>query len=239
MRRWLLTPVSQLPRRNQERPAGRGGNGNHTPDARPPCSSALASPADTASRSSKRRRTAAALRLADAAGRLIQSRREQLAVGILQALAQRIALAESSSTWCRCSRSHLASTSLKRYCCKGCGRTFNALTGTALARLRKKELWAAFAEGLSDGDTVKGAASVAGWPAAPRSAGGIGSWPRSRAVPSSSRALSRPTKPMCWTAARVPESSIASRANEVASPRNAGFPGSRWRSWWQPHSPIP
>jgi hypothetical protein len=54
------------------------------------------------------------------------------------------------------------SNGLKRYCCKGCGRTFNALTGTALARLRKKELWAAFAEGLSDGDTVKGAAERCG-----------------------------------------------------------------------------
>lgn len=54
------------------------------------------------------------------------------------------------------------SNGLKRYCCKGCGRTFNALTGTALARLRKKELWAAFAEGLGEGDTVKGAAERCG-----------------------------------------------------------------------------
>lgn len=51
---------------------------------------------------------------------------------------------------------------LRRYGCKGCGRTFNALTGTPLARLRKKELWAAFAAGLSDGDTVKGAAARCG-----------------------------------------------------------------------------
>ena len=54
------------------------------------------------------------------------------------------------------------SNGLSRYGCKGCGRTFNALTGTPLARLRKKELWAAFAEGLSDGDTVKGAAARCG-----------------------------------------------------------------------------
>lgn len=51
------------------------------------------------------------------------------------------------------------SNGLRRYCCKGCGKTFNALTGTAPARLREKELWAAFAEGLSDGDTVKGVAA--------------------------------------------------------------------------------
>ena len=54
------------------------------------------------------------------------------------------------------------SNGLRRYCCKGCGKTFNALTGTPLARLRKKELWAAFAAGLGDGDTVKGAAARCG-----------------------------------------------------------------------------
>jgi transposase-like protein len=54
------------------------------------------------------------------------------------------------------------SNGLRRYCCKGCGRSFNALTGTPLARLRKKELWAAFAAGLGDGDTVKGAAARCG-----------------------------------------------------------------------------
>jgi transposase-like protein len=54
------------------------------------------------------------------------------------------------------------SNGLRRYCCKACGRTFNALTGTPLARLRKKELWAAFAAGLGDGDTVKGAAARCG-----------------------------------------------------------------------------
>jgi hypothetical protein len=54
------------------------------------------------------------------------------------------------------------SNGLRRYGCKGCGRTFNALTGTPLARLRKKELWVAFAAGLGDGDTVKGAAERCG-----------------------------------------------------------------------------
>ena len=51
---------------------------------------------------------------------------------------------------------------LRRYGCKGCGKTFNALTGTPLARLRKKELWATFAQGLGEGDTVKGAAARCG-----------------------------------------------------------------------------
>lgn len=54
------------------------------------------------------------------------------------------------------------SNGLRRYQCKGCAKTFNALTGTPLARLRKKELWAAFAAGLGEGDTVKGAAARCG-----------------------------------------------------------------------------
>ena len=33
------------------------------------------------------------------------------------------------------------SSGLQRYRCKECGRTFNALTGTPLAKLKKRELW--------------------------------------------------------------------------------------------------
>ncbi|MCP5085049.1 MAG: IS1595 family transposase [Alphaproteobacteria bacterium] len=44
---------------------------------------------------------------------------------------------------------------LARFCCKSCGKTFNALTGTPLARLRHKERWAEFAASLRDGETVK------------------------------------------------------------------------------------
>src|SRR5262245_16416432 len=32
-------------------------------------------------------------------------------------------------------------TGMKRYMCKGCERTFNALTGTPLAHLQKREKW--------------------------------------------------------------------------------------------------
>jgi len=34
---------------------------------------------------------------------------------------------------------------LRRYRCKACGKSFNALTGTPLARLRHKERWLDFA----------------------------------------------------------------------------------------------
>jgi len=51
---------------------------------------------------------------------------------------------------------------LRRYHCRGCDKTFNALTGTPLARLRHKELWGTFAEALRAGDTVAQSADRCG-----------------------------------------------------------------------------
>jgi hypothetical protein len=48
---------------------------------------------------------------------------------------------------------------LKRYLCKGCGKTFGALTGTPLSGLHYKERWLIFGDCLSDGDTVKSSAA--------------------------------------------------------------------------------
>lgn len=50
------------------------------------------------------------------------------------------------------------SNGLRRYFCRGCGKTFNALTGTSLARLRHKDRWLAFAASLREGDTVAASA---------------------------------------------------------------------------------
>ena len=47
---------------------------------------------------------------------------------------------------------------LQRYRCKDCNRTFNALTGTNLARLRHKERWISYSECLNKGLTVRKAA---------------------------------------------------------------------------------
>jgi transposase-like protein len=47
---------------------------------------------------------------------------------------------------------------LQRYKCRACGKTFNALTGTPLARLRHKGKWLDQAQALADGLTVKRAA---------------------------------------------------------------------------------
>ncbi len=47
---------------------------------------------------------------------------------------------------------------LQRYRCKVCRRTCNALTGTPLARLRKKDCWLDYAQALIAGLTVRAAA---------------------------------------------------------------------------------
>src|SRR3954466_10241940 len=51
---------------------------------------------------------------------------------------------------------------LRRYRCKACRKTFNALTGTSLARLRKKERWLAYGEALAAGMSLTEAAAHCG-----------------------------------------------------------------------------
>lgn len=51
---------------------------------------------------------------------------------------------------------------LQRFRCKNCKKTFNALTGTSLSRLRYKELWLQYSQCLHDGETVRKAAEVCG-----------------------------------------------------------------------------
>ncbi|SIR88780.1 Transposase, partial [Janthinobacterium sp. TND4EL3] len=51
---------------------------------------------------------------------------------------------------------------LQRYRCVPCGRTFNALTGTPLARLRHKSLWLAYADCLLASASVRKAANQLG-----------------------------------------------------------------------------
>lgn len=50
----------------------------------------------------------------------------------------------------------------QRYRCRTCHRTFNEFTGTALHRLRRKDLWAEFCRCILDGATVRGAAQRLG-----------------------------------------------------------------------------
>jgi transposase-like protein len=51
---------------------------------------------------------------------------------------------------------------LQRYRCNRCKRTYNALTGTPLARLRHKEVWADFAQDLMKSTTVRESAMHCG-----------------------------------------------------------------------------
>jgi transposase-like protein len=53
---------------------------------------------------------------------------------------------------------------IQRFRCRepGCRRTFNALTGTPLARLRQKALWLDYCEALVDGLSVRKAAKRSG-----------------------------------------------------------------------------
>ncbi|MCF6200308.1 MAG: hypothetical protein L3J67_13140 [Hyphomicrobiaceae bacterium] len=50
---------------------------------------------------------------------------------------------------------------LHRWLCMGCGKSFNALTGTPLAGLRKKEKWLGYMRALIEGVSVRKAADKA------------------------------------------------------------------------------
>jgi transposase-like protein len=51
---------------------------------------------------------------------------------------------------------------LQRYRCVGCGRSFNALTGTALARLRHRTKWLPYLDCMLQSGTVRRAAALVG-----------------------------------------------------------------------------
>jgi transposase-like protein len=51
---------------------------------------------------------------------------------------------------------------LQRYRCKECGRTCNALSGTALARLRRKERWLDYLDAMLDSRSIRRSAAELG-----------------------------------------------------------------------------
>ena len=51
---------------------------------------------------------------------------------------------------------------LRRFRCKDCGKTFGALTGTALSDLHHKERWLDFGASLAEGETIKESAERCG-----------------------------------------------------------------------------
>lgn len=51
---------------------------------------------------------------------------------------------------------------LQRFLCRGCQKTFNALTGSPLLHLRKRAHWASFSQAMADGLTLKRASARVG-----------------------------------------------------------------------------
>lgn len=52
------------------------------------------------------------------------------------------------------------SDGLQRYRCSACRATFNALTGTPLARLRHKDKWLAYAQQMAEGRSIRNSANA-------------------------------------------------------------------------------
>ena len=99
---------------------------------------------------------------------------------------------EIISSW---GRDGSKATRLKRYMCKSCGRTFNALTGTPLAQLHRRDAWLNYARALVDRVSLRKAAvpPTSAWK--PRSAGAIVFCrPPKTSAPRWSLASSKPTR---------------------------------------------
>ncbi|MGG7607324.1 IS1595 family transposase [Massilia sp. BKSP1R2A-1] len=62
----------------------------------------------------------------------------------------------------RHSHRHGSDRGIQRYRCCGCGRTFNALSGTPLARLRHRAKWLEYLGNMLDSRTVRAAADAVG-----------------------------------------------------------------------------
>jgi transposase-like protein len=117
---------------------------------------------------------------------------------------------------------------LPRYRCKDCRRSFNALTGTPLARLRKKERWAAHAQALMTGESVVNAAK--------RCDVAVSTAFRCQRPHAISRlnsaGLSRPTRPISGNRSRVSGPICrARRANAAAESKKGVWRQSRSVFW--------
>jgi transposase-like protein len=90
-------------------------------------------------------------------------------IGSIAHPAECIALIEQAAAGrpcphCGCARKHRCgqASGLQRFRCLHCRRSHNALTGTPLARLRKKERWLPYLQCVLESRTVRDAAQVAG-----------------------------------------------------------------------------
>ena len=99
---------------------------------------------------------------------------------------------------------------LQRFKCRQCARTFNALTGTPLARLHLRDKWMGQAQVLSEGLSLNQVALRLVWRKAPPFAGATASWPAPRACRHASLwASPRPMSPTSWSPAKAKEGCCA------------------------------
>ena len=120
---------------------------------------------------------------------------------------------------------------LRRYQCKGCGRTFNALSGTPLSGLHH-ERWLSFGASLAKGETVKASAARCDV-AVSRSAGVTGFWRRRGAIRRYSRGSWKRTRPTSWRAGRARAGWDARHGGGAARRRSAASRASRCRFSWR------
>jgi len=81
-------------------------------------------------------------------------------IGHVQAVNTLIENRVSESSACtKCGHEHIArwgsASGLQRYRCASCKATFNALTGTPLARLRHKDKWLEYSQQMAEGQSVR------------------------------------------------------------------------------------
>ena len=123
---------------------------------------------------------------------------------------------------------------LRRYQCKGCGRTFNALSGTPLSGLHHKERWLSFGASLAKGETVKASAARCDVAVSKRrSAGVTGFWRRRGAIRRCSRGSWKRTRPTSWRAGRARAGWGARHGGGAARRRSAASRASRCRFSWR------
>lgn len=125
-----------------------------------------------------------------------------------------------------------------RYRCQSCRCTINALTGTTLARVRKKDEWLGFSEALVACEPRRQAAVTLAVHHTPRCAGGTGSSSASRRTrPQNCRASWRPTSRIFKSLVRVDASGSDQSVDAVARPAKRVYPAIRCALWW--HATVP
>src|SRR3954465_2534412 len=128
---------------------------------------------------------------------------------------------------------------LRRYRCKACGKSFNALTGTPLARLRLQERWLEFTRTLSVGDTVRGSAAQCHVALTTAFRWRHRFLKAVKTTTAPLRGIVEADETYLLDSKRAIGRSIARRANAAARPPSGDCRASRCRSWSPPTAPAP